>query len=132
MKNDTLKTRFTSQKAILESEIGEFTSFFTAEELHGKITRSFPKIGIATIYRYLKSAVEHNEVHSYQCERRTIYSTNSKNHCHFYCEVCEEKKHISLKNIGALQESIKGKMCHFQIDVVGICEDCLRKRVEKR
>ena len=128
MKNRTLKTRFTSQKVILESEVEDFTSFFTAEELHGKIRRSFPKIGIATIYRYLKSAVERGEVHSFQCERRAIYSTNSKNHCHFYCEVCCEKKHMSLKNIGALQGSIKGKMCHFQIDVTGICEGCLGKK----
>ncbi|OGY43319.1 MAG: hypothetical protein A2729_05360 [Candidatus Buchananbacteria bacterium RIFCSPHIGHO2_01_FULL_39_14] len=127
MKNRTLKTRFTSQKVILESEVEDFTSFFTAEELHGKIRRSFPKIGIATIYRYLKSAVERGEVHSFQCERRAIYSTNSKNHCHFYCEVCGEKKHITLQNIGALQKGIRGKMCHFQIDVVGICEECLRK-----
>ncbi len=132
MKQKRLKTRFTSQKAILEAEITAFTSFFTAEELHQKVSKTFPQLGIATIYRFLKLLVEHNKIHSYQCERRTIYSTNTQNHCHFLCERCCEKKHITLKNIGALQEGIKGKMCHFQIDVTGICEVCLKKSVEKK
>lgn len=127
MKIKKTKTRVTTQKSLLELEVMELTSFFTAEELYQKVCKTFPQLGIATIYRYLKSAVEKGEVHSYQCERRTIYSTNSKNHCHFLCEKCGEKKHITLKNIGALQEGIKGKMCHFQIDVTGICEGCLRK-----
>ncbi len=119
------QTRLTTQKAMVEITMAEFLSFFTAEELHQKVAKMAPQIGIATIYRYLKSAVVRNEIHSYQCERRTIYSTNSKNHCHFYCEQCGEKKHISLHNIGALQRGIKGRMCHFQIDITGICEKCL-------
>ncbi len=121
------KSRLTTQKAVMELELSVLTAFFTAEELHQQVQQTLSSLGIATIYRYLKGAVERGEVHSFQCERRTIYSTNTKNHCHFVCEICGEKKHVQLKNIGALQEGIKGKMCHFQIDVTGICEGCLRK-----
>ncbi len=127
MKPQTPQTRLTTQKAILETEIAQFSSFFTAEELHHKIKKEFPHLGIATIYRYLKTLVHQNQIHSYQCERRTIYSTNTKNHSHFLCEKCNTKSHLHLKNIDSLKQNLRGKMCHFQIDITGICEDCLGK-----
>jgi Fe2+ or Zn2+ uptake regulation protein len=120
------RIRHTKQEEVLSEEIKKLTSFFTAEELFSKVHVRNTKIGIATVYRWLKFLVEQGEVHSYLCERKTIYSTNTKNHCHFCCELCGKKKHINLKNIGVLQEGIKGKMCHFQVDVTGICEECLK------
>jgi len=123
------RLRHTKQEELLDKEMRGFTSFFTAEELFEKVQLKNKEIGIATVYRWLKTVVGEGDIHSYQCERKKIYSTNSKNHCHFCCELCGEKKHITLKNIGALQEGIKGKMCHFQIDVTGICEGCLKKKI---
>ncbi|PIN74336.1 hypothetical protein COV20_00225 [Candidatus Woesearchaeota archaeon CG10_big_fil_rev_8_21_14_0_10_45_16] len=116
--------RQTKQKKVLNSHLNSFTSFFTAEDLFAKVKE---EIGIATIYRYLKSLVDQGEIHSYLCDRRTIYSLNKKSHCHFTCEVCSEKKHIALKKLDFLQSQVPGKICHFQVDVTGICESCSSK-----
>jgi len=116
--------RNTKQKQLLQQEITSFNSFFTAEEFFSKIHRKDSSVGIATIYRYLKNLTNEQKIHSFNCNRRTIYSNNSKNHCHFHCEECHTVTHITIKNIDFLHQNIKGKMCHFQIDINGICEEC--------
>ena len=40
------------------------------------------------------------------------------------CEGCKKIKHINLGQIDFIQKKIKGSICHFQIDVTGLCENC--------
>lgn len=119
--------RTTRQKKLIDSCLSSFDSFFTAEELLEKVHQANNKLGLATIYRFLKSKVDAGELHSYQCDRRTIYSLDKKSHCHFHCEECGNSAHITLRNIDFLKKGLKGKICHFQINVVGICEKCCGK-----
>jgi Fe2+ or Zn2+ uptake regulation protein len=117
--------RQTLQKKILREELVKFNSFFDGSDLYKKASKRNHKIGVATVYRFLKKLVEAGEIHSYLCEKRTIYSRNKNNHCHFVCKKCGEIKHFQLKHLDFLD--IKGEVCHFQIDVNGICEKCLRE-----
>ncbi len=119
--------RVTKQKLLLEEEIGRYSSFFNAEEVHQKVSKRNPKLGLATLYRYLNEQVNQGKLHSYSCNRRTLYSTSKKNHCHFQCEKCGEIKHIQLQRLDFLKHSVEGEICHFQIDVSGICRKCLGK-----
>jgi len=119
--------RQTRQKELIEQEIASFSSFFNAEELYDKVSKKNKSIGIATIYRFLNNLVKIGEIHSYTCDRKTIYSNSRKNHCHFTCEKCGEVKHIDIRKLDFLKKEIKGEICHFQIDVTGKCEKCLNK-----
>ena len=119
--------RLTKQKKLLQEEMKPFDSFFNAEELYLKVSKKDKKIGIATIYRFLKSAVEKHYVHSFSCEGKTIYSLNKNNHCHFKCQKCGNLEHLDIKKVDFLPKSHKGTVCHFQIDITGTCEDCLKK-----
>lgn len=118
--------RQTKQKMVLTHTIYSFKSFFDADDVHHKLSSTHPQIGIATIYRLLRDLSERGEIHAFYCERRTIYSNNRNNHCHFVCERCAEKKHIQLNKLDFLRSEIKGEICHFQIDVSGICEKCCK------
>jgi len=118
--------RKTKQKEILKQALKNKKTFFTAEEFHNAIKEH--KIGIATVYRFLRRKVDKNELHSYSCERRTLFSTQKKVHAHFFCEQCKTEKHIDVKNIDFLKSEIAGKICHFQIDASGVCEKCLKKK----
>ena len=120
--------RKTKQKQVIEKEIRKFNSFFYTEDLYNKVNITDHKIGIATIYRYLKDLVNKGEIHSYQCNRKTIYSLNKKDHCHFICKQCKLIKHVNLKKIDFLNEEIKGKICHIQLDITGTCEKCLTRK----
>jgi len=120
------KTRKTKQKELIESEVKTFTSLFTADELFDKIKKKDNTIGIATVYRLLKDLRKKKELHSYVCERKMIYSREKNNHCHFICQKCDQLTHFNIEKIDFLKSKIKGEICHFQIDVHGICDQCLK------
>lgn len=117
--------RETKQKKLIEKEITSFNSFFNAEELHHKVSKKNSGIGLATVYRFLNDWSKKREIHSFQCNRKTLYSNSKKNHCHFTCEKCGERKHIDIKRLDFLNQLIDGEVCHFQIDVTGVCKRCL-------
>ncbi|MBI2145035.1 transcriptional repressor [Candidatus Woesearchaeota archaeon] len=119
--------RVTRQKRHIEQTIANFRFLFDAETLHSEVSKSDKRTGIATIYRFLKNMVAEGKLHAYQCNRQTIYSASTVSHCHFTCENCKEVRHIQLKKLDFLQSEIKGGICHFQIDVTGICEKCKKE-----
>ncbi|OIO20716.1 hypothetical protein AUJ17_05215 [Candidatus Micrarchaeota archaeon CG1_02_47_40] len=122
------KTRNTRQKGIIEGRLEDFDSFFTAEELLANARKKSKKIGIATIYRFLKEAENEGKLHSYLCGRRRVYSMEESSHCHFTCSKCGRSGHFRLKDISSIRASVEGKICHFQLDVTGVCGKCLLPR----
>ena len=121
------KSRKTKQKELIQSEISTFKSLFTADELFNKIKKKDNAIGIATVYRFLKDLRKKKELHSYICDRKTVYSKETNNHCHFICQKCNRITHFDIDKIDFLKTKIKGNICHFQIDVNGICDECLKQ-----
>jgi Fur family ferric uptake transcriptional regulator len=119
------RTRKTKQKDIIDEEIQEFETFFTADELYSRVNKVHSRIGIATVYRYLRDNSCDGNLHVYNCERRAIYSMNDNSHCHFRCTKCGRKYHIQVRKIDFVKQGVKGKICHFQLDVYGICENCM-------
>jgi len=119
-----MKTRNTRQKLILEKKIKKFSKFFDAKELLAETKKEDKTIGIATIYRFLKELNKKEEIHLYICSRKRIYSVKSNNHCHFICEKCGKISHFDIDQINFLKNKTNGEICHFQVDVYGICEKC--------
>jgi len=115
------KSRYTRQKEIIQEKIHSLKSFFTAEELHEKI--SDEKIGIATVYRYLKELREQMKIFFYACDNKLIYSTQNKSHCHYVCEKTGKIKHIQIDNLDFLKNKIPGSITSFQIEVKGVCDN---------
>ncbi len=118
--------RTTRQKELLEKELKTKKTFFTAEEFYNKLKKKEQKISIATIYRFLKEQGEKKILHSYLCNRRTLFSIDKKTHAHFYCEECKKEKHIEIKNIDFLKNELQEDICHIQINITGICKECKR------
>ena len=116
--------RRTRQKQLIEEEIRKFETFFTAEEVYERVSRRDPRIGIATVYRYLNDTEREDRPHSFYCDRHRVYSFNRDNHCHFECKVCKRVRHFNIDRIDFLKSAVGSGICHFQIDVVGICEEC--------
>jgi Fe2+ or Zn2+ uptake regulation protein len=121
------KSRNTIQKNLLEKGLLSINGFFTAEEFHKLASKKIPHIGIATIYRFLNTKKKDRQLHSYICDKHAVYSNNSESHCHYVCQICGKKQHVNIKNIEGIKKEIKGTICHFQIDVSGICENCVVK-----
>ena len=113
--------RITKQKRILYEEIKKFKSFFNAYDIHSKINN---KISLATTYRFLNTLENQRLIHSFICDNKKIYSNQKTGHTHFKCEKCRKVNHINLKNVDFLKDFIKNDICHFQIELVGICSEC--------
>ena len=118
------QTRSTRQKELIENKLRRMKNLFTVEDLHSEIKKEDSKIGIATIYRFMKETATKKRIHSYECNRRKIYSFESNNHCHFICEKCGKIEHFNVSKLDFLKTSVKGDICHFQINVYGLCEKC--------
>lgn len=118
------KIRQTRQKQAINRELESFKTFFTINDLYERIKRKDKKIGIATLYRFLKELKKKNLICSYRCQERQIYSKSKNSHCHFRCQKCGNVKHISIGSIDFIKKNIKNSICHFQIDIEGICKDC--------
>lgn len=116
--------RRTKQKTLIDMEIRKFKTFFTAEDVHEKVRERDPRIGIATVYRYLNDAVGEDRPHQYYCDRRKVYSFHKDNHCHFICTICGRTSHFNIERLDFLKRTVKGRICHFQIDVHGVCDEC--------
>jgi Fur family ferric uptake transcriptional regulator len=119
-------SRQTKQKQLLEVEISKITTFFSAEELHILMQSKEKGLGIATVYRFLNEKAKRGLIHSFQCNKKTIYSTNQNNHAHFKCELCQKIIHLNINKIDFFKQSLAGDVCHFQLDVTGVCKDCLK------
>lgn len=117
--------RITKQKKILLDALAQCSGFFSAEELQSFVKTKNKNMGIATIYRFLKKSEESERVHSYSCNNRKMYSTHTKNHIHFTCERCLKIHHLHVAKADFLQQNIPGKPCHFQLNISGICTQCL-------
>lgn len=106
--------RWTRQKQMLTEELDKMKGFFSAEAFYEQVQKRDTKIGIATIYRFLKES----ELHAYMCDRRQVYS-KQKTHCHFICERTGKIIHFDVDSIDFLKNKFKGSITSVQVEVRG-------------
>lgn len=116
-------TRNTKQKLLMTKKLSRMTSFFFADEFHKIIKEEDDSIGIATVYRFLNDLKKENKLFTYTCDRKTIYSTGKKSHCHFICERTKKVTHFDIDSLDFLKNKIPGSIKSFQLEVIGECND---------
>ncbi len=126
------KSRKTKQKEILERELRNCKNFFNAEDLMKQTSKKGLSIGIATVYRFLRKKSKNSELHHYTCKGKRIYSIDKRIHSHFICKQCGRTNPFNMEDISAIRKSVKGEICHFQLDVYGICEQCKKQNEKTR
>ena len=119
--------RVTRQKKVLSLVLDSFDSFFDAAQFYNAVVAKKGVVGLATVYRYLASLESSCSVHSFVCDGRKIYSKDLRNHAHFTCEKCARVEHLHIKTVDFLRLNHGGKVCHFQLELVGVCEKCSKK-----
>ena len=117
-------TRATRQKNILQETVRTFKEFFTVEQLFEKAKKKDAKISLATTYRYLNKQQKGGTLHAFNCNKRSIYSKDKTSHAHYICQSCQEVTHFSLKDFKIPGEILPGSICHFQLNIHGVCESC--------
>ena len=77
-------TRETRQKEVIGKEVEKINSFFTSDELHRRLAKKHPNIGIATVYRTIKLFEENNiiEKHEFKDGRFRYEEVPEEHHDH--------------------------------------------------
>jgi Fur family transcriptional regulator, ferric uptake regulator len=120
------KNRNTKQKELINGEIEKIKEFFTVEDLYKRVNLKDKNIGLATIYRYMKELRKKQEIHSYVCNNKLLYSKDKKSHCHFICEETGKIIHFDVDSLDFLKNKIPGTISSFQIEVKGKCKKCIK------
>ena len=121
------KSRKTKQKELIYNLVKTLNGFFSAEELFNVVKKKDPRVGIATVYRALKELKEKNQIFSYICNRRALYSNKQISHCHYVCEKTGKITHFDIDSLDFLKkisDKIPGTITSFQLEIRGTCEKC--------
>ena len=120
--------RFTSQRQRVYEVLLEKRDHPTAEELFLRAKRDLPDISLATVYNCLDALVKCGLARQVSLERgATRFCPNMREHCHFYCDVCEQVFDIEVDPAMslALPRGFRGD--RFDIAVHGCCPRCANK-----
>ena len=122
--------RFTPQRQHVYGVLLEQRDHPTAEEVFIRAKRAMPDISMATVYNCLDALVRSGVARQVTVDRgATRFCPNMQEHCHFYCDTCEDVFDIDLPaetpGIG-LPKGFKAE--RFEIAIHGVCPDCNGKK----
>ena len=129
--NERLATRgfrFTPQREHVYSVLLGKRDHPTAEEVFIRTKREMPDISMATVYNCLDALVECGLVRQVSLERGAArFCPNMQEHCHFYCDSCEEVFDINLAPGTGVRLPSGFKAERYDIAIHGRCAKCSGK-----
>ncbi len=119
--------RNTRQKELILSIINNSHDHLRADNIYKKAKKTIPNISLGTVYRILNSLVESKKIKKIKLNDGDHYDNINEKHNHFICDKCH--KIIDVKNnINLICKIGKNKVTDYEINFIGICEDCLKKQ----
>ena len=119
--------RFTPQRQHVYDVLIEERDHPTAEEVFIRAKREMPEISMATVYNCLDALVRSGVARQVTVDRgATRFCPNMREHCHFYCDTCENVFDIDLPDEGPPGITLpRGfKAARFEIAIHGVCAKC--------
>jgi Fe2+ or Zn2+ uptake regulation protein len=119
--------RFTPQRQHVYDVLLDERDHPTAEEVFIRAKRGMPEISMATVYNCLDALVRSGVARQVTVDRgATRFCPNMREHCHFYCDNCENVFDIDLPEEPPAGIALpKGfKASRFEIAIHGVCAKC--------
>lgn len=121
-----MSQRNTNQKKIILDTLSSMRTHPTINELHEKIKKHDPNIGIATIYRNVKKFVEDGTIYVVRTKEGLDRYDYYGNHAHFECLSCKKIEDLYddelFQTIKNNFQKIQFVNCNLLIN--GYCENC--------
>jgi Fe2+ or Zn2+ uptake regulation protein len=123
--------RFTPQRQHVYDVLLQKRDHPSAEEVFIRAKRAMPEISMATVYNCLDALVRSGLARQVTVDRgATRFCPNMQEHCHFYCDTCEQVFDIELSDVEhsgiPLPEGFKA--ARFDIGIHGLCARCARNQ----
>ena len=123
--------RNTKQRTAILKALQQHDQPLSVAELLEFASRDIPRLGIATVYRTLKSLQEDGSITQVSIHGNAPYYelSGKHHHHHFQCEVCHSVKDIDAclideKKFTSLLKKSGLKVNHHEITLFGSCEHC--------
>lgn len=104
----------------------------SAEEVYDHFKSKKDKIGVATVYRNLKSLVELGYLKEINLEKQGVrYDLVEIEHYHFVCDVCGKISNFELDELKQINQAVErttqGHILRKDLLFHGICASCLHQ-----
>ena len=117
--------RFTPQREHVYSVLLDKRDHPTAEEVFIRAKPGMPDISMATVYNCLDALVKSGLARQVTLERGAArFCPNMQEHCHFYCDSCEQVFDIDLKAEAGIPLPKGFRAEHYDIAIHGRCAAC--------
>ena len=120
--------RFTPQREHVYSVLLGKRDHPTAEEVFMRAKAGLPEISMATVYNCLTALVKCGLVRQVTLERGAArFCPNMHEHCHFYCDDCDEVFDIDLSSEAEVSLPKGFQAERYDIAIHGRCPECSKK-----
>jgi len=126
-------TRNTIQRSLVLDAVRRLRCHPTADDIYAELSKIYPTIGRATVYRNLQHLCEQGEI-----KRREIpgspdrYDCITSDHYHARCTLCGKVMDLDMEYLSSLSDSVKDthgfQLSGHTIIFDGICPDCQKNR----
>lgn len=105
----------------------------TAEEVYDHLKQKDVEIGVATVYRNLKTLVDNGYLKEINMEKQGVrYDLYDNEHYHFVCDACGHIDNFFLETLHSIDKAVE-KETHGVVnskDLLfhGTCEHCLQNK----
>ena len=128
--------RVTPQRLAIYRVVAASEDHPGVEEIHKKLQRNFPTLSLDTVYRTLRLLEDLGFVNAVGPRRETLrYDANTKRHHHFTCLRCGLIRDFEDARLSALkipaQTRVLGQPQDLRVEVLGVCNACLKKNPKK-
>lgn len=132
--------KLTAQRqAILDIIRDEKVKHLCTEEIYEKVKKSFPKIGLATVYRTMqlfeKLGLVHRIMADDGCMRFQLIDPQKKHQYHLVCEVCGEEMDVDEDMLSTFEEKLLSKtgftVNDRKVQFFGVCKKCADKKTNE-
>lgn len=125
-------SRHTRQKDVMLQGLRECEGFVSAQDLHRRLSDGGLNIGLATVYRQLRSLEEVGSVDTIRLNGQQMFRICEDNghHHHLICERCGRTVEIEPPDEQWLRHIASDHgftMTSHTLEVFGLCPDCQRR-----
>lgn len=122
--------RLTAQRVVVAEALAQARRALSAQELHERLRRTHPRIGLATVYRALEAQVRDGM--ATRLERSGHVSAyvacDADHHHHLVCTRCQRVSDLAEDVVGPMLQAVTRRHAfqvdHAALDLYGLCAAC--------
>jgi Fur family transcriptional regulator, peroxide stress response regulator len=124
---EKIPIRVTPQRVAVYKALSDSRTHLTAEQIHSKIKKNFPRVSLGTIYSILESFKDKKIIKEIRITfEKSRYETKVSQHHHFLCQTCGKIYDLDIEPCSSLRKKeVQGHLIRdLQGYFYGICKEC--------